>query len=371
MKSYTISRPADVADEPINISGSIEIDQIAALFDDLMAAVVSCDATDISCDVSGITSSSSAGAAILIAVQAACGERGLNLTFTGASTQLVGLLALVDKNDPHITEELVHPPEPGIILRTGQWGYDFAKDVYDMVSFLGDVARGLWGAVRHPRRIRWMDVWHYFEQSGVNAVPIVVMIHFLLGVTLAYLGASQLTQFGANQYVADLVGIAMVKELGPLMVAILIAGRSGASFAAEIGTMKVSEEVDAMIVLGFDTQRFLVIPKIIATFLAMPGLLLIGIVVALTGSALVSVSALDVTLTAYAQQTYKALTLTMFAEGMTKALVFAVIVAAVGCMRGFETRGGAQSVGRSTTSAVVSGIFLIIVANAVFTFIWS
>lgn len=371
MHGYSIDSDMSGDTSIIHIGGKIAIDDIASLFDSCMQMIRVSESKEITLDLSEITACGSAGAAILIAVRTECYQEGVHVTFTGASSDLQGLLSLVKENDEDLIAEIVHPPEPGIVMRTGEWSYEFASDLYSMVDFLGDVTRGIYLAIRHPRRIRWMDVAHYFEDAGVNAVPIIVMIHFLLGVTLAYLGASQLAQFGANVYVADLVGIAMVKEIGPLMTAILVAGRSGASFAAEIGTMKVSEEVDAMVVLGFDTQRFLVIPKILAVFLAMPGLLLLADTVGIMGSAIVSISALDVSLTSYITQTYEALDITMIMEGLTKAMVFAVIVAGVGCMRGFETEGGAQSVGRSTTSAVVSGIFLIIIANAVFTLLWA
>jgi len=204
----------------------------------------------------------------------------------------------------------------------------------------------------------------------VNAVPILLLIQFLIGMTLAFLGASQLSQFGANIYVADLVGIAMVQELGPLITAVIVTGRSGAAFAAEIGTMKVSEEVDAMTAMGLDTQRFLVVPKLIAVFIAMPGLCLLADLIGIAGGAMIAVTCLDVPLGGYISETYKALDLWLFCQGIIKSLSFAVLIAGVGCMRGFEVRGGAEGVGRSTTSAVVSCIFLIVIANTLFTIIF-
>jgi phospholipid/cholesterol/gamma-HCH transport system permease protein len=370
-QQYRISIKSEGDTALIQIAGIIAINDIASLYESCMQMVRESESRAVTIDLSGVTACGSAGAAILIAVRTESHHAGIRVRFAGASDNVRGLLSLVSEDDEKLIEEITHPPEPGIVMRTGEWAKQFGRDLYSMIDFLGDLIRGLYLAARHPLRIRRRDVVHYFEDAGVNAVPIVVMIHFLLGVTLAYLGASQLAQFGANVYVADLVGIAMVKEIGPLMTAILVAGRSGASFAAEIGTMKVSEEVDAMVVLGFDTQRFLVIPKVLAVFLAMPGLLLLADCVGIMGSAMVCVTALDVSLTSYITQTYEALNITMIMEGMTKAMVFAVIVAGVGCMRGFETEGGAQSVGRSTTSAVVSGIFLIIIANAIFTLLWA
>jgi len=207
------------------------------------------------------------------------------------------------------------------------------------------------------------------QRTGVDALPIVCLISFLLGLIMAFMSSVQLKQFGANIYVASLVSLSMVRELGPIMTAIIVAGRSGSSFAAEIGTMKISEEVDALFTMGFDPTRFLVLPKLIASVIVVPMLTLFSDVFAILGGLLVGVSMLDLTTSSYMTQTMKTLTAFDIALGLVKSGVFAMIIAWIGCLRGFQVRGGAASVGQATTSAVVSSIFLIILTDSVFSVI--
>ncbi len=204
------------------------------------------------------------------------------------------------------------------------------------------------------------------KKVGVDALPIVGLISFLLGLIMAFMSSVQLQQFGANIYVASLVSLAMVRELGPIMTAIIVAGRSGSAFAAEIGTMKISDEVDALFTMGFDPTRFLVVPKILASVITVPILTLFSDLFAITGGLVVGVFMLDLTTNAYMTQTLKTLTLFDIFWGFLKAAVFALLIAGIGCLRGFQVRGGAAEVGQATTSAVVSSIFLIILADAVF-----
>lgn len=204
------------------------------------------------------------------------------------------------------------------------------------------------------------------QKTGVDALPIVGLISFLLGLIMAFMSSFQLEQFGANIYVASLVSLSMVRELGPIMTAIIVAGRSGSSFAAEIGTMKISEEIDALFTMGFDPTRFLVIPKIIAAAIMVPFLTMFSDLFAILGGLLVGVSMLDLTANAYITQTIKTLTLFDIFWGLLKSLIFALLIAWIGCFRGFRVRGGAAAVGQATTSAVVSSIFLIIVTDSIF-----
>jgi phospholipid/cholesterol/gamma-HCH transport system permease protein len=192
------------------------------------------------------------------------------------------------------------------------------------------------------------------------------LISFLLGLIMAFMSSVQLQQFGANIYVASLVSLAMVRELGPIMTAIIVAGRSGSAFAAEIGTMKISDEVDALFTMGFDPTRFLVVPKIVASVITVPILTLFSDLFAIGGGLVVGVFMLDLTTNAYMTQTLKTLTLFDVFWGFLKAAVFALLIAGIGCLRGFQVRGGAAEVGQATTSAVVSSIFLIILADSVF-----
>jgi phospholipid/cholesterol/gamma-HCH transport system permease protein len=213
------------------------------------------------------------------------------------------------------------------------------------------------------------DTILYMQKTGVDALPIVGLISFLLGLIMAFMSAVQLEQFGANIYVASLVSLAMVRELGPIMTAIIVAGRSGSAFAAEIGTMKISEEVDALFTMGFDPTRFLVVPKIIASVIMVPILTLFSDLFAMAGGLVVGVFMLDLTANAYIGQTIKTLKLFDVFWGLAKGGVFGFLIAWIGCLRGFQVKGGAASVGQATTSAVVSSLFLIILSDSVFTVI--
>jgi len=208
------------------------------------------------------------------------------------------------------------------------------------------------------------------ERTGLDAVLIVSLISFLMGLITAFQAAVQLTQFGADIYVANLVGLSIVRELGPLMTAIIAAGRSGAAFAAEIGTMKVAEEVDALTTMGLDRTRFLITPKVLSLLVMLPCLTLVADVVGIAGGLTVATVLLGLPVQVYVRQTQISLTIWDVGTGLIKSVAFALLIAGVGCLRGFQAGTGAESVGRVTTSAIVAGIFLIIVADAVFTILF-
>jgi phospholipid/cholesterol/gamma-HCH transport system permease protein len=239
-------------------------------------------------------------------------------------------------------------------------------DFKQMVAFLGDFSIAAGRAIKKPRMVRWPDVALYMEKVGVDGLPIVGLISFLLGLIIAFMSSLQLASFGANIFVASLVAVAMVRELGPIMTAVLIAGRSGSSFAAEIGTMKVNEEVDALEVMGYNPTAFLAIPKVLASLIVIPLLTLYADLLAITGGMMVGVLGLDLSVYSYVQQTIKSLDVSDVTSGLLKSMFFAVIIAGVGCQRGFTVRGGAQAVGTATTSAVVTAMFLIIVTDSIF-----
>jgi len=221
------------------------------------------------------------------------------------------------------------------------------------------------------RKVRWRETWLYMQRSGHEALPIVSLISFLMGLITAFQAAVQLRQFGADIYVANLVGLSITRELGPLMTAIIASGRSGAAFAAEIGTMKVSEEVDALDAMGLDRTRFLVTPKVIALLVMLPCLTLFADLVGILGGLFVALFSLDIPAVVYFRQLKAYMSMWDIGQGLLKAVVFAILIATIGCLRGFEARAGAESVGRVTTAAIVSGIFAIICADAVFTVLFN
>jgi phospholipid/cholesterol/gamma-HCH transport system permease protein len=239
------------------------------------------------------------------------------------------------------------------------------NDVRQLLIFTGELTVNSLQVLRHPRSIRWRDALLVAEQAGVNAFPIVALIGFLMGLIMAFQSAIPMAQFGADVFVADLVAITMTKELAPLMTAIILAGRTGSAFAAEIGTMTVNEEINALTTMGIRPVRFLVITRVAATVVTTPILSAFCLVFSLMGGAVV-MTTLGFPLVVYVNRLLGTIHLTMLAGSFLKSLVFAIIVAGVGCLRGLQTGRGARSVGESTTRAVVTGIILIIAVDMVF-----
>jgi phospholipid/cholesterol/gamma-HCH transport system permease protein len=240
-----------------------------------------------------------------------------------------------------------------------------------MLGFLGENSLALVGWTSHPKRIRWRPILFNLRSAGFDALPIVGLLSLLLGVVVAYQGADQLRQYGANIFVADLVGLSMLREFAPLMTAIIIAGRSGSAYAAQIGTMSVTQEIDAMRTIGIAPLDMLVLPKLTALVIALPLLTVFADVLGVMGGMLMARAQLGVGFGEFLDRFTKAVSITSYLVGIGKAPVFAAIIVMVGCFQGFRTRGGADSVGLQTTRAVVQSIFLVIVADALFSIAFS
>jgi phospholipid/cholesterol/gamma-HCH transport system permease protein len=226
-------------------------------------------------------------------------------------------------------------------------------------------------SVARPERIRWRAIAYSLQATGFEALPITGLLSFLMGIVIAYQGAEQLRQFGANIYVADLVGLSMVRELSPMLTAIIVAGRSGSAYAAQIGTMKVTEEIDALRTIGVDPLELLVLPKVLALIVALPLLTVYTDVMGVLGGMIMAHAQLDVSFGAFLDRLNEAISLDSYLVGVGKAPVFAVIIALVGCYQGFQVGGSADSVGRQTTLSVVQSVFLVIVTDAVFSIVFS
>jgi len=264
-------------------------------------------------------------------------------------------------------------PVPGstLLYRVGAWVFEVAREFVGVLAFLGDAVLVAVHGVRRPSLVRWRSVLHHIQSAGFEAMPIVGMLSFLMGVVIAYQGAGQLRRYGANIFVADLVGVAMLRELSPLLTAIIVAGRSGAAFAAEIGTMKVTEEVDALRTLGVAPQALLVLPKILALIIALPLLTVYADSMGVVGGMIMARSELAVTWPDFLDRFAKAIHVQDYLVGLGKAPLFASIIGLIGCYQGFETSGDADSVGRRTTLSVVQSVFLVIVLDALFSVVFS
>jgi len=253
-----------------------------------------------------------------------------------------------------------------LLDRVGNRAIWLKRQADEMISFVGDITLGMSRFLRHKSRYRRADFVMLLQECGVAALPIVSLISFLVGLILAFVGAVQLRQFGAQIYVADLVGIAMTREMGAVMTGIIMAGRTGAAFAAQIGTMQVNEEVDALKTFGFSPLDFLVTPRVLALVIMMPLLCIYADLMGIIGGGLIGITMLQIPLLAYVHETVGALSVMDFAIGIFKAGVFGVLIALAGCLRGMKCGRSALAVGSAATSAVVTAIVLIIVTDGLF-----
>ncbi len=311
------------------------------------------------------------GALILFELRRFAQEHRIAFSLVQPPPRAAEILRLTNFDDPQSCALAIRPRRSNFILRLGEAVIAQLHNLRFLVSFLGSVMLCFGQVFMHPRSLRLGDTILFMQKTGVDALPIVGMISFLLGLIMAFVSSLQLAQFGASIYVASLVALAMVSELGPIMTAIVVAGRSGSAFAAEIGTMRISDEIDALYTMGISPTLFLVVPRILATMIVVPLLTIFSDLFAIMGGMVISVTLFDLTITTYLSQTIKSLTLFELNWGLMKSVVFAAIVAWIGCLRGFQVRGGASGVGNAATSAVVSGIFLIILFDSIFAVIRS
>src|SRR4029077_19274296 len=268
----------------------------------------------------------------------------------------------------HEERELKQPSYPGLEA-VGRIGHGLAQAVVEQISFLGQVAVGFLNLARHPAAMRWRDFWTTFERAGVQALVVVGLISFLPGVIMAFQAAPPLRQFGVDIFVVNLVALAMVRELGPIMTAIVLAGRSGSAFAAEVGTMKVNEEINALTTMGLDPVRFLVAPRVLAGILVTPVLTIYSDLLGVGGGLFVMLGRGYPAVTLWRQLT-AAVGVNDVMAGIIKAFVFGGLVAGIGCLRGLQTKSGASAVGISTTRSVVTSIFFIVVVDAIFAVVY-
>ena len=251
---------------------------------------------------------------------------------------------------------------PSFLARVGTTTTGSYIALSEMLRFLGEVTLAFVKLVKMRARYRTADLFLIIQECGAQALPIVTLISFLVGVIMAFVGAIQLQQFGAQIYVADLVGIAVVRDMGAMMTGIIMAGRTGAAFAAKLGTMKVTQEIDALITLGFSPLEFLVLPRMIALCLMMPLLCLYSDLMGVLGGAAVGLWMLDLSWTTYYHQTVRAISLTALFGGVFKGVIYGVLISLSGCLRGMQCGGSASAVGEATTSAVVTSIVFIVAA---------
>ncbi len=319
-------------------------------------------------DMSSVESVDGGTMALLVHLRNDLKLRGVPSDFVGARGKVEEIVRLYHGHEAPLRRQR-RKPKSGFD-QIGEATVGFLGAVKEILGFFGDMILALVGLLREPRTANWKEIPHIMERTGADAVPIVILINFLVGFVMAFQGAGQLRQFGANIFVADLVGVSVTRELGPLMTAIIVCGRSGAAFAAELGTMKVSEEIDALRTMGFGPMRYLVLPRALAVMVVLPMLTLLADLVGMTGGLVVGVISLDLTIGSYLNETLKAVTLWGVFSGVVKSVVFALAISLISCQQGFATSGGAEGVGRRTTSSVVSILFALILIDAAFTVVF-
>ncbi len=348
------------------LSGRFVAETIPTVWREALAALRAQPARPVVVDASGVTYCDGAGIALLVDLLRQ--QRPATVEVAKLDPAFQALLA---QYDPHALEHDLDPEavRPPVVEEIGRTAYRFFRDLRQQVEFLGQSVSALWGAILHPSTVRWRDVAVISERVGADALPIVALISFLMGSILAFQSAVPMRQFGAEIFVADLIGLAMLRELAALMTAILLAGRTGAAFAAEIGTMRVNQEIDALTTMGLDPVRFLVTTRVLAALLMTPLLTLFANVVGLLGGAVTMLS-FSIPFVTFVNEVEAIVSFDDFLAGWVKSFAFALLIAGIGCLRGLQTAAGASAVGDSATRAVVSGIVLIVIVDGIFAVVY-
>jgi len=324
----------------------------------------------LTCEVGAIAAMDTGGAWLLQRTLNQFERSGCTISLNGLSNDFATLMQTVARSWSQ-SEQLRPVPPTGWLERLGRFAYSYAANVRKALAFVGETVAATLSLLAHANRIRWRVLLYNLQVDGLNALPIVGLLSFLMGVVIAYQGSEQLKTFGANIFIVDLVGISLLREIAPLVTAILVAGRSGSAYAAQIGTMTVTEELDALRSLGISPMSLLVIPRALALVIALPLLTVFADAVGVFGGMLIALSQLGVTFTEFLNRFEYAIVLRHYLIGVGKTPVFAAIIALVGCYQGFQVSGGVDSVGRHTTISVVQAIFLVIVTDAFFSILFS
>lgn len=320
-------------------------------------------------DASAVTAMDTAGAWLLFRTMSRFETGKFTIAKEGFRAEHEALLHLVRAQA--IDTSLLGTTSHNFAERVGRLVCFHLGQLLGILAFLGECATALLRCIAQPSRIRWRAILYNMQLAGFNALPIVGMLVFLTGVVVSYQGAVQLARYGANIYVADLVGFSMLREMAPLLTAIIVAGRSGSAYAAQIGTMKVTEEIDALRTIGVPPIELLVLPKMLALIVTLPLLTVYADMMGVLGGMVMAKTQLDVSFTDFLNRFGDAIDLKTFLVGLGKAPVFAAIIALIGCFQGFQVSGSADSVGAQTTLSVVQAIFLVIVVDAMFSVIFS
>jgi phospholipid/cholesterol/gamma-HCH transport system permease protein len=353
----------------INCSGEWTINYVADVIPKLKSALsVIAQATEITLDITAVDVFDSAGAILLLKYSDKFKDKGYEVNIAGASDEQQRMLAMYRQQLHPSSEEGLKKPVSitDKLEHIGNKTIDYILGTGHFFAFLGETFSALIYYIVHPSSIRFRAIVRNIEDAGVRALPIVALTSFLIGVVIAYQSAVQLEKFGASIFIVDMIGISVTRELSPLITAIVVAGRSGSSYTAQLGVMKITEEIDAMKTMSFDPYRFLVLPRIIALMIAMPLMIFFADLVGIFGGMFISKIQLNMSYSEFASRLQSVLETKHVWVGIIKGPFFAGLIAAVGCYRGFQVSYNTESIGRYTTISVVNAIFLVIACDAVF-----
>jgi len=363
---YQVSFKKGKPDLLVGLKGEFSLKNLSAFARDIRQAISDPSIQGVTVDFSQVCYLDSAAALAFVQLEKEAAERKITCSLVNLSAEAKGIFSVIHPDALTLRPFKSEYSREGLVSQIGQASLSIGRDFVSFITFIGDLLIALAYTLMHPGTLRGKDVLFYVQRAGVDGLPIVAMIGALMGLIMAFMSYLQFKQFGANIYVPTLVSFAMIKELGPIMTAILVAGRSGSAFAAEIGTMLVNEEVDALQTMGFDPVRFLAVPKVLAAVIVVPILTVYADVAGILGGLIIGVTTLDLTFKTYISQSIKTIQVFDVVTSLIKAAVFAGLISAIGCQRGFQVRAGAQDVGKFTTSAVVAAIFLIVLADSIF-----
>lgn len=367
--SLSINQEAD--ELVVEVSGRWTISTIGEI-DAKLRALTTSSARMVRFNMSGLDHLDTAGAWMIERTRSDFDKAGAQVELESSNAAYMALIDTVAKS----AGPLAQPPKSANIIvrelqKIGENVVGFWVEFIDLLGFAGMVISVIVRGIFQPRRLRMTSIVYHLEEVGFNAIPIVCLISFLIGVVLAYQGADQLRKFGAEVFTIDLIAVSVLREIALLLTAIVVAGRSGSAFTAQIGAMKVNEEIDAMRTLGLDPAELLVAPRVIALVIALPALGFIADMMGLLGGAVMSWVVLDISPALFVERLQQGTDVWNFLVGAIKAPCFAVIIAMIGCYEGFKVGGSAASVGQYTTKAVVKSIFMVIIVDAIFSIFFS
>ena len=353
----------------IFITGRLDAKETSKMWQDITQKISNSDTTNLTLDLEKVTYLDTAGATFIYHIEMLAKTRGVKdiliINLKKEFSPLVEFAKSIKQKD--FSDQA--PKKKSFVENKGKSVSDTLSETKEFITYIGEITWSLIQSLKHPKTIRWADTFLIAERAGVDALPIVALISFIVGLVMAFQAAIPMRMFGAELYVANLIGITMVRELGPLMTAIVLAGRSASAFAAEIGTMRINEEIDALTVMGLDPVRFLIVPRIIALTIITPLLTIFSNLVGMLGGALV-ITSMGYPIISYYNQIASFVEWNDFAGGLVKCFFFGILIAATGCIRGYQTQSGPSAVGVSTTRAVVTSIVLVAVVDGIFSIIY-